>query len=211
LNKTSSPVLEVYDKHASTYDKRTSMMEKFFHDKVSKIFKLLHGEVLEVGVGTGNNLKNYNNSTNITALDWSPRMILYTKLKVKKLNLTNIRDFVVGDVQKLDEYFQASSFDFIVSRCVFCSVPNPVKGLNQIAKALKPNGKLIQIEHGKSNFTPLNWLMKAIDPFTLKAEGFHIKRDHLKNLDRAGFKLLKQWTLDPAGIFKVIIAQYKDD
>ena len=207
MTKQIDPTLRIYDSHASTYDKRTAMMETFFQSKVNKMFKILKGKILEVGVGTGNNLKNYNETSRVTALDWSPRMILYAKLKAKRLNLSNIDNFIVGDIQKLEDYFEQSYFDFVVSRCVFCSVPDPIKGLKQVAKVLKSSGKFIQVEHGISNFKPINLFLKAIDPIAYRVEGVHIKRDHIKNLDQAGFKLLKHTSLDPTSIFRLMISQ----
>ncbi len=209
MKDENSAIQEIYDKHAKSYDRRTSMMEKMFH-KVNYLFSLIHGNILEVGVGTGSNLKNYNPSDRITALDWSPQMISLAKLKSKKNKLENINTFIVGDVQKLTEYFKHNSFDFVVSRCVFCSVPDPLKGLLEVSKVLKPSGKLIQIEHGISKILPLNLFMKLADPITTKAEGFHIKRNHIKNLKKMNFKVIRQWSIDPAGIFKVIVSQYRN-
>ncbi len=200
------PVLRVYDKHADNYDRMTSMMEKLF-SKQAKIFKLLKGSILELGVGTGNNLINYNNSANVTALDWSPQMVRNAKLKIKRLGLKNITDIIVGDIQQLNKYFNPGSFDYVVSRCVFCSVPDPVKGLKEVGKVLRPSGKLVQIEHGLSNFKLLNIIMKIFDPVTTKFQGAHIARNILKNLEISGFNTIYTRAIDPANIIKLIISK----
>ena len=206
MEREVHPILKIYDKRADKYDKMTYMLEKLF-SKQAKIFRLLKGNILEIGVGTGNNLMNYNKSANVTALDWSPQMVRHAKLKVKRLGLDNIKDIIVGDIQQLNKYFKAETFDFVVSRCVFCSVPDPVKGLQQVAEVLHSSGKLVQIEHGLSNSRFINNIMKFFDPITAKLQGFHITRNILKNLEKSGFKVIYSWAIDPIEHIKVIISK----
>ncbi|MFW9971359.1 MAG: class I SAM-dependent methyltransferase [Candidatus Odinarchaeota archaeon] len=202
------PILEIYDKQASNYDIMNSFMERIF-SKERNIFSLLRGEILEVGVGTGENLKYYHPSANITAFDWSPQMIRHAAKKVRYLGFQNIKEFIVGDIQKLDEYFLPNSFDFVTSTCVFCSVPNPIKGLQKVARVMKKSGRLVQIEHGISNFKLLNILMKGFDPITSNMRGFHLTRNIKDNLEKAGFKIIREWSIDAAGIIRVVISKLK--
>ena len=200
------PTLRVYDKQANYYDIMNSPMERFF-SKGRKVFSLLRGNILELGVGTGLNLSYYHPSTNVTALDWSSQMVNQARAKVRRLRLHHIKKIVVGDIMELDKHFKPHTFDFVTSTCVFCSVPDPIKGLQEIAKILKPSGFLVQIEHGLSNFRIINFFMKFFDPFIVKWRGFHITRNTLKNLKIAGFETIHQWSLDPTGIIRVIISK----
>lgn len=200
------PTLKIYDRIALTYDRQNSMME-FLFSKGRKIFSLLRGNILEVGVGTGINLQYYHPTTNVTAIDWSPRMVHQAKIKVIDKNLHHVKQIMVGDIMELSKYFKSHSFNFITSTCVFCSVPNPIKGFQEIAKLLKPTGFLVQIEHGLSNFWILNGFMRLFDPITAKWRGFHLTRNTIKNVKLAGFTTIYQWSLDPAGIIRVIISK----
>ena len=200
------PTLKLYDKQAASYDTMNSMMENLF-SKGRTMFNILRGKILEVGVGTGENLKYYHSSAKLTVFDWSPQMILQTKMKVKRLGLRNVKNFVIGDIQRLSNYFEPNSFDYVTSTCVFCSVPYPIKGFKEISKALHPSGKLVQIEHGISNFRLLNLFMRAFDPITANVRGFHLTRNTLSNLETAGFEVIHEWSLDSAGIVKVIISK----
>jgi ubiquinone/menaquinone biosynthesis C-methylase UbiE len=202
------PTLKIYNKQAASYDKMNSMMEYLF-SKGRKIFSSLKGKILEVGVGTGENLKYYNSSSELTVFDWSNKMIHQAKSKVKRLGLENVKNFLIGDIQRLSHHFKPNSFDYVTSTCVFCSVPDPISGLKEITKVLNPNGKLVQIEHGISNFGLLNLFMKVIDPITSKMRGFHLTRDILSNLETAGFEIIHEWSIDPAGIIKVIVSKPK--
>ncbi len=67
-------------------------------------------------------------------------------------------------------------------------------------------GRLVQIEHGLSNIKIINYFLKFFDPLTVKLFGFHISRDILNNLKKAGFRIIHQSTLDPAGIARIIIS-----
>jgi ubiquinone/menaquinone biosynthesis C-methylase UbiE len=178
------PTLKLYDKQAASYDTMNSMMENLF-SKGRTMFNILRGKILEVGAGTGENLKYYHSSAKLTVFDWSPQMIQQAKMKVKRLGLRNIKNFVIGDIQRLSNYFEPNSFDYITSTCVFCSVPHPIKGFKEIIKVLHPSGKLVQIEHGISNFKLLNLFMRAFDPIIANMQGFHLTRNALSNLKRA--------------------------
>jgi ubiquinone/menaquinone biosynthesis C-methylase UbiE len=154
-------------------------------------------------------LKYYHPSANITAFDWSSQMMDQAAKKVRDLGLLNIKRFVVGDIQQLEKYFLPNSFDFIASTCVFCSVPDPIKGLQKVAKVFKRSGRLVQIEHGISNFKLLNIFMKGLDPITANMRVFHLTRNIQHNLERAGFKIIREWSLDAAGIIRVVISKPK--
>jgi ubiquinone/menaquinone biosynthesis C-methylase UbiE len=134
-------------------------------------------------------------------------MVHLAKLKVKHLGLVNVEKIIVGDIQILSDYFDSNTFDFITSRCTFCSVPDPIKGLKEVAKVLRPTGKLIQIEHGLSDFKPVNMILRLFDPTTFKKFGVHVTRNHIANLRLAGFRLIHHWNIEPTGIFKVYISK----
>ncbi|KKL95446.1 hypothetical protein LCGC14_1854500 [marine sediment metagenome] len=200
------PTLAVYNKLAKSYDQRNKMIERLM-SKVRPILSNLRGDILEVGVGTGNNLVYYHPEANIVAFDWSTEMISQAKLKIKRYGLNNVKDIVIGDIQKLSEYFAPKSFDYVISSCVFCSVPDPILGLREVFKVLRPSGKFIQIEHGLSQIDFLNVLLFFIDPLTSKKFGFHINRNHLKNLKSTNLKIIHQRKLDPTGIFRLIVSE----
>lgn len=204
------PALEIYDRQANSYDLMNSIME-FLFSKGRTVYKYLRGEILEVGVGTGENLKYYHPSVKLSVLDWSPKMIHQTKMKVNRLGLKNVYDYLVGNIENISQRLKPNTFGFVTSTCVFCSVPDPIKGLKEISKILRPTGKLVQIEHGISNVNILNFFMKKLDPLTVRMRGFHLVRNSVKNLEKAGFEVIRERFLDPAGIVKVIISKPKNN
>jgi len=202
------PVLKLYDKQADSYDVWNSMMERIF-SKGRKIFARLKGEILEVGAGTGLNLPYYGSLAQVTVLDWSPRMLFLAKLRARNLNLKFIKSFVIGDIQELNKNFSEASFDYITSTCTFCSVPDPIRGLKELSKLLKPSGRLVQIEHGISYFKPINLILGLFDTLMAKWRGFHLTRNIILNLEKSGFKVLYEIPLDRFGIVRFIVSELK--
>ena len=202
----SHPVLRLYDKQADSYDRWNSMMERIF-SKGRKIFSKLKGDILEVGAGTGINLPYYGSHARVTVFDWSPKMLFQARLRTKNNNLKIIKNFVIGDIQELKKHFLNTSFDFITSTCVFCSVPDPIRGLKELAKVLKPSGRLVQIEHGISYFKPINLIMGLFDKLTTKLLGFHLTRNIILHLEKSGFKVLYEIPLDRFGIVRLIVSE----
>ncbi len=198
--------MKIYDKRATVYEGQSLKREQLISD-ARKIFSLLRGNILEVGVGTGINLPYYNSSAKVTALDWSSQMVEQTRAKVRKYNLSHVKKIMRGYIMKLSQYFKPKSFNYVTSTCVFCSVPDPIIGLQEIAKILKPSGFLIQIEHGASDFRILNLFMTPVDRLTTKWRGYHITRNTLKYLEIVGFKTIYHCTLDPAKTIRLIVSK----
>ena len=140
---SSDKTREKYDRIASIYDLLESFHEiSQFSGWRRKFIFPLKGRILEVGIGTGKNIPYYSDDTEVIGIDFSENMLKRAEKKLLKLGKKNII-LKKMDVQLLN--FKDSSFDYVVTSCVFCSVPNPVRGLKEIRRVLKPNGKVIMI------------------------------------------------------------------
>lgn len=148
-------------------------------------FKLLSnvkGHVLEVGVGTGANLSCYPEDIALTAVDFSPAMLELARKKADRLKLkVNLLEM---DAQRLD--FPDNTFDFVVSTCVFCSVPDPVAGLKELFRVCKPDGKVLMLEHMRSEHPFVGKIMDLLNPLTVRMTGANINRRTLDHIERAG-------------------------
>jgi len=92
------------------------------------------------------------------------------------------------DAQNLQ--FPEGSFDTVVATCVFCSVPDPIKGLEEIKRVCKPGGKVILLEHVRSDNPILGKIMDLLDPLTVRMIGPHINRRTVENIIKAGLRIL---------------------
>ena len=93
---------------------------------------------------------------------------------------------MVGSAEHLP--FPDAFFDTVVSGLVFCSVPDPARGLTEIHRVLKPDGRLLMLEHVHARNRVGRWLLDTLQPpWTLITGGCHPNRDTEKVVENAGF------------------------
>ena len=109
-----------------------------------------------------------------------------------------------GDVQSLE--FEDNSFDSVVASFVFCSVPDPIRGLTEVGRVCKAGGKVVLLWHVLSANRILAWVMNLANPGVLRIVGANIKRHTVDNVTKSGLRV-EQVTDLAAGIFKLIEAR----
>jgi demethylmenaquinone methyltransferase/2-methoxy-6-polyprenyl-1,4-benzoquinol methylase len=165
-----------------------------------KLFDKVKGPlVLEVGIGTGKNLKFYNNYRAV-GIDLSEGMLSKARsiAEEKGVNLIQM------DAQNLA--FFSNAFDTVITTFVFCSVPDPVKGLIEIKRVLKPNGQALFLEHVLPKNKILSYVFNKFNPFIKVLTGVNINRKTADNIRSAGFEIIKEENL-LFSIFKFFIAK----
>lgn len=107
------------------------------------------GKTLEVGIGTGINLKYYNfsNLESLTGVDLSRKMLEQAQKK-RIANLGKNINFEVANVEDLP--FPDSYFDTVVDTFSMCVYPDPRKAISEMKRVLKDDGKLLLLEHTRS-------------------------------------------------------------
>ncbi|MGF7398952.1 methyltransferase domain-containing protein [Thermoanaerobacterium thermosaccharolyticum] len=192
-----------YERIAKYYDLMESLMESSGGKRWRKMLwsEVSGNTILEAGIGTGSNILYYPEGKKIYGIDFSPKMVEIAKDKAKRYGKDV--DIRVMDIENLE--FNDSTFDAIVTSCVFCSVPDPIKGLKELKRVLKNDGKLFMLEHVRSKKQIIGTLMDILNPLTVNTWGANINRDTVKNLKISGFKILKEENL-ALDIMKLIIA-----
>ncbi len=195
-----------YNRIAPIYDFMESLVER---SRFSKWRELLWSQVegshiLEVGVGTGKNFPHYPANVEITAVDFSEKMLKRAKNKAYRQKIkVNLQQM---DVQYLE--FEDNTFDTVAASFVFCSVPDPVRGLMEVGRVCKLGGKVVLLEHIISANRILGWLMNIANPLVVQINGTNINRRTVENVTKANL-LVEQVTDLGAGIFKLIEARKK--
>lgn len=181
-------------------------MDHMIRDSWRKdLLENLQGNILEVGVGTGANLRYYPANVHVTGIDFSPKMLAkaYEKVNRSKAKVV-LREM---DAQHMD--FPDNTFDAVVSTCVFCSVPNPVKGFQEIRRVVKPDGKIVMLEHMRSENGLAGKMLDLINPLTVRIVGANVNRKTIKNIEKAGLKIEQQDYLMTSIMRKLIISPNK--
>lgn len=193
-----------YQRIAPLYDAMETLAERRYADWRPCLWSRVQGpKVLEVGVGTGKNMPYYPDGMEVTAIDLTPGMLERAEKFAAKLDVGV--DLQLGDVQMLD--FPDESFDEVVATFVFCSVPDPILGLNEIARVLKPDGRLLMLEHVRSPNIILGPLMDLLDPLAVRLMGPHINRRTVQTVKQSQLQLEEVREMGGGGIFKLILAR----
>lgn len=172
-----------YNRIAGVYDFMDQPMEMGFSKWRKKMLAEATGKTLEVGIGTGKNLPFYSKDVELTGIDFSEKMIEKARNKTNRPAKTQLLEM---DAEKI--LFDDSTFDTVVTSCVFCSVPDPVQGLKEIMRVCKNGGKILMLEHVRSHKKGVGKLMDVFNFIPLNIYGANINRETVDNLLKAGFE-----------------------
>ena len=173
-----------YNRQAALYDLREAPMELFIGRWRRRLWSQIPpgSRVLEIGVGTGKNMRWYPPGVSVVAVDFSPRMLSRAVRRVRKGGVDV--QLALMDAQALA--LAGGPFDVVVSTCVFCSVPDPVLGLEEVRRVLRPDGRILLLEHVRSRLPVLGRLMDWVNPVSVRLQGANINRDTVGNVQKAG-------------------------
>ncbi len=105
------------------------------------------GEVLEIGVGTGLNLPHYPAQVRkITTVDPNPGMNKRLQRRIEEMGIDV--DKRISSSEELP--FEDATFDYVVSTMTLCSIPDVQRAMGELFRVLRPNGRILFLEHGLS-------------------------------------------------------------
>ena len=163
--------------------------EKSVAQHKQRLFSSLAGTVVEIGPGTGANLRFLTpGKVSWTGVDPNPFMEDYLRKEATRLGIPI--DVRLGTAEHLP--FADASVDVVISTLVLCSTANQEQALKEILRVLKPGGRLMFIEHvAAPRGTRLRTLQNLMTPFWKQlGDGCHPNRETWVQLERAGFARL---------------------
>jgi len=144
-----------------------------------------HGEVLEIGTGTGLNLEAYPRE-GITRLVLSePHEPMRRQIEGKLASAPAPVEIVDAGVERLP--FEDASFDTVTATLVLCETGDPAAALDEIARVLKPGGRFLFLEHVRSADPELARRQDRWAPvWRFVAGGCNCNRDTLATIAASG-------------------------
>ena len=145
----------------------------------------LHGDVLEIGFGSGLNVPHYPEAvTSVSAVEPSE---LGRRLAADRIKASSVPvEFAGLDGQQLE--LPNDRFDSALSTWTLCTIPDAVAALREVNRVLKPGGSLHFVEHGRGPTESLVRWQHRIDPFQKRiAGGCHVSRPITELLEAGGF------------------------
>lgn len=151
-----------------------------------EVFKPLEGarQLLDCGVGTGRNIPHYPADALVTGIDHSPAMLARACRRAGKSGRRV--DLIEADVTNLP--FEDGCFDAAAATFLFCVLPDAlqVPALREMARVVRPGGRIVLLEYTLSQEPFRRWLMKLWVPWVRLAYGASFDRrtrDHLAAAD----------------------------
>jgi ubiquinone/menaquinone biosynthesis C-methylase UbiE len=143
------------------------------------------GDVLEIGGGTGANLPFYGDGVrSLTVAE--PDEPMARRLRARIDDCRPGTSLLGASAEDLP--FDDDSFDVVVSTLVLCTVDDQQRALGELRRLLRPGGKLLFIEHVRSDDARLARWQDRLMPLNLRfAHGCRCNRETLRGIRSAGF------------------------
>jgi ubiquinone/menaquinone biosynthesis C-methylase UbiE len=199
----------IYDARATRWDQREGRAENralgdTFRDRLAS---QLQGDVLEIGVGTGETLRRLRNLnppiTSYTGIDISTAMLAQAS-RYKTGNRFPV-SFHQANAEALT-MFADNTFDTVTGSLVLCTVPDQEAALREMARVVKPDGRIVLIEHVLARNAVLKGTMKVLAPLQARNMGCHIDRHTDRIIRKLGFRVEQDRTR-MFGIVHLIVAR----
>ena len=148
----------------------------------------VHGDVIEVGAGSGANFVHYPSAVRrVTAVEPEPSLRAEAVRAASGVDVPI--DVVAGTGERLAS--RDASADAVVFTLVLCSVRDVLACLAEARRVLRPGGELRFLEHGVADSVPIATLQRAMDAtvYPALAGGCHLGRDPRRSITEAGFRI----------------------
>lgn len=179
--------MRIYPKlFATFYDSFLHGFEQKLKADRMQMLSTLEGTIIDVGAGTGVNFAFFNDAAHIYAIEPAKEMLIVAETKKSNKNITFLNVGILDDA--IDTFFEEKKVDAIVCTLVLCTIPQPDLALERFKKWLKPQGKLIIIEHihSKNKFNAR--FQNVVNPIWNKiGEGCNLNRNTHLLLAEKGF------------------------
>jgi ubiquinone/menaquinone biosynthesis C-methylase UbiE len=164
-----------------------TMRQPAFAPYRNRVASAADGRVLEIGIGSGLNLRSYPAAVEqIIGLDPSPRLLALAHDAALRIPIP------VELIQAGAEAIPLSdrSVDTILTTWTLCSIADIRQALAEMRRVLRPGGRLLFVEHGRAPQPAVQWWQDRLTPLWKRlGGGCHLNRDMSDLIAGAGFRI----------------------
>jgi ubiquinone/menaquinone biosynthesis C-methylase UbiE len=183
---TTTRVRGYYDRTASRYDRQIKLFERvLFGDGRQWVCSQATGDVLEIAIGTGRNLRYYPDDARVSGIELSPEMLEFARREAAATGRDV--DLRIGDAQSLE--FADESFDTVTCTLSLCTIPGDRAAVREVWRVLRRGGCFVLMEHVRSPIRAIRTGQRLLEPLFLRFEHDHLTRDPLDYLEGEGFEI----------------------
>ncbi|MCP9440712.1 MAG: class I SAM-dependent methyltransferase [Nitrospira sp.] len=211
MRRANHPVLQramgFYSDHIFPRLMDWLMATEEFRRLRSELLAPVHGEVLELGFGTGLNLRHY--PPRVARLHTVDPCRLLPRRVAGRIAAA---PFPVRFDQRSAETlpYGDRSFDFVVSTWTLCTIADPVKALREVGRVLKPEGYFLFLEHGLSDDPNIAAWQHRLNPIqNVIGCGCNLNRRIDRLIQQSGLRLLHEERFEMEGVPRIAGTMYR--
>ena len=153
----------------------------------TRVCEGLHGEVVEIGFGTGLNVAHYPSEvTKVLAVE--PSSVCMRIAEPRVAESSTPVELAGLDGERLE--LASGEFDAVLSTWTLCTIPDVDAAVAEVRRVLAPGGTFHFVEHGHSPDPGVARWQRRLEPFSKRIfGGCHVTRDIRQIVERGGFSL----------------------
>ncbi len=164
-----------------------AMRNRLLRPYRERVIGAARGRVLEVGAGSGMNFPFYGAAVSeVVALEPTPRLM--TMAKQAAQTASRPTTFLEASAEAIP--LEDQSLDTVVTTWTLCTIPDAGRALEEMRRVLKPDGRLLFVEHGLSDEAGVGkWQDRLTPLWKVIAGGCHLNRPIRNLVEGAGFTI----------------------
>lgn len=164
-----------------------SMRQEVFSVYRRRVIPEAHGRVLEIGIGSGLNLRLYTGAaTQVIGLDTSARLLSMARRVHPDTSIPV--ELIEGSAESIP--MEDKSIDTVVTTWTLCTIPDVAAALRDMRRVLKPSGELVFVEHGRAHDPRVQRWQARLTPMWKRLAGeCHLNRPIRELLEDSGFRI----------------------
>ena len=177
----------LYQDHVLPLLIHLSMRQRNLAAYRARVVPAAQGRVLEIGIGSGLNLPYYGTAVEqVIALDPSPKLLAMAREAARRTSIP--LELIENSAEAMPLYNR--SVDTVVTTWTMCSIPDVQRALGEMRRILRPGGRLLFVEHGRSSDVRVRRWQDRLTPVWRRiGGGCHLNRAVSELIENGGFRI----------------------